>query len=137
MQSMFPFLEHQPDGKLLKALEEWVAADHWIVWFLVMRLSALECCPAAIRAAHILQLSGVGDPEHLGHIGVLVVHELRGVGKNPAGPLCRASLLSSRRRADRRSAFARTLKQRSHTVLYLSEVSFSNTYEVIFSAYAF
>jgi choline dehydrogenase len=27
-------------------------------------------------------LSGVGDPEHLGKIGVPVVHELRGVGKN-------------------------------------------------------
>ena len=33
-------------------------------------------------AAHILQLSGVGDPEHLGRIAVPVVHELRGVGKN-------------------------------------------------------
>jgi choline dehydrogenase-like flavoprotein len=31
---------------------------------------------------HILQLSGVADPDHLGRIGVLVVHELRGVGKN-------------------------------------------------------
>jgi choline dehydrogenase len=36
----------------------------------------------AIGSPHILQLSGVGDPDHLGHIGVLVVHELRGVGKN-------------------------------------------------------
>jgi choline dehydrogenase len=36
----------------------------------------------AIGSPHILQLSGVGDPEHLGKIGVLVVHELRGVGKN-------------------------------------------------------
>src|SRR3989440_3750763 len=36
----------------------------------------------AIGSPHILQLSGVGDPEHLGHIGVPVVHELRGVGKN-------------------------------------------------------
>jgi choline dehydrogenase len=35
----------------------------------------------AIGSPHILQLSGVGDPEHLGKIGV-VVHELRGVGKN-------------------------------------------------------
>ena len=34
-----------------------------------------------IGSPHILQLSGVGDPEHLGKIGV-VVHELRGVGKN-------------------------------------------------------
>jgi choline dehydrogenase len=36
----------------------------------------------AIGSPHILQLSGVGDPEHLSRIGVPVVHELRGVGKN-------------------------------------------------------
>src|SRR5437764_229304 len=36
----------------------------------------------AIGSPHILQLSGVGDPEHLAKIGVPVVHELRGVGKN-------------------------------------------------------
>jgi choline dehydrogenase-like flavoprotein len=36
----------------------------------------------AIGSPHILQLSGVGDPEHLSKIGVPVVHELRGVGKN-------------------------------------------------------
>jgi choline dehydrogenase len=36
----------------------------------------------AIGSPHILQLSGVGDPEHLGGLGVPVVHELRGVGKN-------------------------------------------------------
>src|SRR5947209_12946600 len=36
----------------------------------------------AIGSPHLLQLSGVGDPEHLGSIGVPVVHELRGVGKN-------------------------------------------------------
>jgi choline dehydrogenase len=36
----------------------------------------------AIGSPHILQLSGVGDPEHLGRIGVPVLHELRGVGKN-------------------------------------------------------
>src|SRR6266404_1586046 len=36
----------------------------------------------AIGSPHILQLSGVGDPEHLRKIGVPVVHELRGVGKN-------------------------------------------------------
>jgi choline dehydrogenase-like flavoprotein len=29
-----------------------------------------------------LELSGVGDPEHLGPIGVPVAHELRGVGNN-------------------------------------------------------
>ena len=36
----------------------------------------------AIGSPHILQLSGVGDPEHLAKIGVPVVHELRGVGRN-------------------------------------------------------
>ena len=36
----------------------------------------------AVGSPHILQLSGVGDPEHLGKIGVPIVHELRGVGRN-------------------------------------------------------
>jgi choline dehydrogenase len=36
----------------------------------------------AIGSPHILQLSGVGDPEHLARIGVAVGHELRGVGKS-------------------------------------------------------
>jgi len=36
----------------------------------------------AIGSPHLLQLSGVGDPEHLGGIGVDVVHALPGVGQN-------------------------------------------------------
>src|SRR5204862_7041614 len=36
----------------------------------------------AIGSPHILQLSGIGDSEHLERIGVPVVHELKGVGKN-------------------------------------------------------
>jgi choline dehydrogenase len=36
----------------------------------------------AVGSPHILQLSGVGDPEHLAKIGVPLVHESRGVGKN-------------------------------------------------------
>jgi choline dehydrogenase len=36
----------------------------------------------AIGSPHILQLSGVGDPEHLTRIGVAVVHQLNGVGRN-------------------------------------------------------
>jgi choline dehydrogenase len=36
----------------------------------------------AIGSPHILQLSGVGDPTLLGKIGVPVVHDLRGVGRN-------------------------------------------------------
>jgi len=36
----------------------------------------------AIGSPHILQLSGVADADLLGRIGVPVVHELRGVGRN-------------------------------------------------------
>src|SRR6202043_2688776 len=36
----------------------------------------------AIGSPHILQLSGVGDPEHLGRVGIDVHHALRGVGRN-------------------------------------------------------
>jgi len=36
----------------------------------------------AIGSPHILQLSGIGDPDHLGRIGVDVRHALRGVGRN-------------------------------------------------------
>jgi choline dehydrogenase len=36
----------------------------------------------AIGSPHVLQLSGIGDPEHLGKIGVAVNHALPGVGKN-------------------------------------------------------
>jgi choline dehydrogenase len=36
----------------------------------------------AVGSPHILQLSGIGDPEHLAGIGVPVVHELKGVGRN-------------------------------------------------------
>ncbi|MEW5688285.1 MAG: choline dehydrogenase [Pseudomonadota bacterium] len=36
----------------------------------------------AVQSPHILQLSGVGDPEHLAEHGVPVVHALKGVGEN-------------------------------------------------------
>jgi len=36
----------------------------------------------AIGSPHLLQLSGVGDPDHLGRIGVPVQHALPGVGRN-------------------------------------------------------
>ncbi len=39
-------------------------------------------CGGAIGSPHILQLSGVGDPDHLGRIGVAAVHALPGVGRN-------------------------------------------------------
>src|SRR6516165_4502480 len=41
----------------------------------------------AVGSPHLLQLSGVGDPEHLGRVGIAVHHALQGVGKKPAGPL--------------------------------------------------
>jgi choline dehydrogenase len=40
----------------------------------------LSC--GAVGSPHLLQISGVGDAEHLGGIGVPVVHALNGVGKN-------------------------------------------------------
>jgi choline dehydrogenase len=36
----------------------------------------------AIGSPHVLQLSGVGDPEHFGRAGIAVHHALPGVGKN-------------------------------------------------------
>ncbi|HEX3954478.1 MAG TPA: GMC family oxidoreductase N-terminal domain-containing protein [Stellaceae bacterium] len=45
-------------------------------------ISEVILSAGAIGSPHLLQISGVGDPEHLGKIGVPLVHELRGVGKN-------------------------------------------------------
>jgi len=39
-------------------------------------------CAGAVQSPHILQLSGIGDPEELGAHGVPVVHALKGVGAN-------------------------------------------------------
>ena len=39
-------------------------------------------CGGAINTPQLLQLSGVGDPEHLQPLGVPMVHDLRGVGMN-------------------------------------------------------
>jgi choline dehydrogenase len=36
----------------------------------------------AIGSPHVLQLSGVGDPEHFERVGIQVAHVLRGVGRN-------------------------------------------------------
>ncbi|HZT86704.1 MAG TPA: GMC family oxidoreductase N-terminal domain-containing protein [Stellaceae bacterium] len=36
----------------------------------------------AIGSPHVLQLSGIGDPEHLKRVGIAVHHALPGVGKN-------------------------------------------------------
>jgi choline dehydrogenase len=39
-------------------------------------------CAGAVQSPHILQLSGIGDPEELGAHGLPVVHALKGVGAN-------------------------------------------------------
>jgi len=39
-------------------------------------------CGGAINSPQLLQLSGVGNPEHLQPLGIPVVHELPGVGEN-------------------------------------------------------
>ena len=39
-------------------------------------------CAGAVQSPHILQLSGIGDPEELAAHGVAVVHPLKGVGAN-------------------------------------------------------
>ena len=36
----------------------------------------------AIGSPHLLQLSGIGDPDHLGRVGIAVAHALPGVGRN-------------------------------------------------------
>jgi choline dehydrogenase len=39
-------------------------------------------CAGAVQSPHILQLSGIGDPEELSTHGIKVVHPLKGVGAN-------------------------------------------------------
>jgi choline dehydrogenase len=39
-------------------------------------------CAGAVKSPHILELSGIGQPELLASLGVEVKHELRGVGEN-------------------------------------------------------
>ena len=39
-------------------------------------------CSGAVQSPHVLQLSGIGDPDELAAAGVPVVHALKGVGKN-------------------------------------------------------
>ncbi|HEV8680119.1 MAG TPA: GMC family oxidoreductase N-terminal domain-containing protein, partial [Stellaceae bacterium] len=45
-------------------------------------LSEVILAGGAIGSPHLLQLSGVGDPAHLGRVGIPVQHALPGVGKN-------------------------------------------------------
>jgi choline dehydrogenase len=39
-------------------------------------------CSGAVQSPQVLQLSGIGDPETIRGVGLPVVHELKGVGKN-------------------------------------------------------
>lgn len=39
-------------------------------------------CGGTFNSPHLLQISGIGDPDHLSSIGVNTVHELPGVGRN-------------------------------------------------------
>src|SRR5438270_1460214 len=48
----------------------------------VAATGAVILSAGAVGSPHILQLSGIGDAEHLARIGVPVVHELKGVGRN-------------------------------------------------------
>ena len=54
----------------------------------------------AIGSPHILQLSGVGDPDHLGRIGIAVRHALPGVGKNFQDHILARVACCGRRRQD-------------------------------------
>ena len=47
-----------------------------------VRAGEVILCGGAINSPQLLQLSGVGSPEHLEAVGVDVVHELPGVGEN-------------------------------------------------------
>ncbi|HTB27972.1 MAG TPA: GMC family oxidoreductase N-terminal domain-containing protein, partial [Steroidobacteraceae bacterium] len=39
-------------------------------------------CAGAVKSPHLLELSGIGNPEILQSVGITVRHELRGVGEN-------------------------------------------------------
>ncbi len=48
----------------------------------VARGAEIISCGGAFNSPQLLQLSGIGDPEHLRPLGIDVVHELPGVGEN-------------------------------------------------------
>ena len=47
-----------------------------------VRGNEIISCGGAFNSPQLLQLSGVGDPDHLGGLGIDVVSDLRGVGEN-------------------------------------------------------
>jgi choline dehydrogenase len=66
------------DGRRAKAVE----FSRGGVTERVEALREIVLCGGSIGSPHLLQLSGIGDPAHLGKIGVAVNHALPGVGKN-------------------------------------------------------
>ncbi len=48
----------------------------------VARAGEIICCGGAFNSPQLLQLSGIGDPDHLGGLGIETVAELPGVGEN-------------------------------------------------------
>jgi choline dehydrogenase len=48
----------------------------------IMAGRAVILAAGAVGSPHVLELSGVGRPEHLGALGIPVVHALPGVGRN-------------------------------------------------------
>ncbi len=68
----------------------------------------------AIGSPHILQLSGIGDPDHLDRAGIAVNHVLRGVGRNLQDHfLARVSCAVTG---------ARTLNEKSRGALFAGEL---------------
>jgi choline dehydrogenase len=49
---------------------------------LVVRGAEIILCGGAFNSPQLLQLSGIGDPDHLARLGIDVVHALPGVGEN-------------------------------------------------------
>ncbi|MDB5696663.1 MAG: choline dehydrogenase [Sphingomonas bacterium] len=70
-------------------------------------------CAGAVQSPHILQLSGIGDPERLRSAGVEVVHALPGVGENLQDHL---DIIMNWRSKDLLSVFAVTRGLRQLTV---------------------
>jgi len=48
----------------------------------VARAEEIICCGGAFNSPQLLQLSGIGDPDHLGGLGIETVADLPGVGQN-------------------------------------------------------
>ena len=76
---------------------------------------AVILAAGAVGSPHLLQLSGIGAPEHLGGIGVAVQHALPGVGQNLNDHYIARISLTVRN--------ARTVNERSKGLALLREVA--------------